>query len=246
MDAAATFRVLIPGHAVAADVLGLWQPAPGDEPATVWEVDVGGDTARATTVLQEPAAQLAAVARALQAVESRLQSFMNATRSQQESLSYSAAGIGLGQAERWLALAMAPEGQAFALGGLRSEVDEALHRALDFSNQVRLTLGQPALVKSSAGGRPLGRTRVGWSGDVRTAWGTGLSRAAAAIHGQAVRLALATFQSWLRIVTLVAAGAVQLSLLLPSGIGALAALPAAWNFITDILAEYQRLRQQPA
>jgi hypothetical protein len=246
MDAATTFRVLIPGHAVAADVLGLWQPAPGDEPATVWEVDVVGDAALATTVLQEPAARLATAVRALPAVESRLQSFMNASHSQQGPLAYAAAGTGPGEAERRLALVMAPEGQAFVLGGLRSEVDEALRRALDFSNQVRLTLGQPALVKSSAGGRPLGYTRVGWSGDVRTCWGTGLSRAAVVIHEQAVRLALATFHSWLRIVTLVAAGAVQLSLLLPSGIGALAALPAAWNFITDILAESQRLRQQPA
>jgi hypothetical protein len=131
------------------------------------------------------------------------------------------------------------------LSGLRTEVDEALRRATDFAQQVRHTLGQPALVRSSAAGRSLGRTRVSWGGDVSTVWAASLGRADVAVHDQAVRLALATFHSWVRIVTLVAAGAVQLSLLLPTGIGAITALPAMWNFITDILSEYQRLRALP-
>ena len=133
--------------------------------------------------------------------------------------------------------------ESFALGGLGDELERALRQATGFSEQVRRTVGQPALVRSRAAGRPLGQTRVSWTGDVRTTWGPGLGPAEAAVHEQAVRLALATFQAWLRITTFVGASAVQLSLLLPSGLGAIRALPAAWNFITEILDEYQRLRQ---
>jgi hypothetical protein len=241
--AAATFRVLLPGEPTAGDVLGLWDAAPGDEPGPVWEVDVSGEDVLAS--LQQPARQLDTVALGLPDAERRLQRFVQTSRSPQFAFAGPAPSLPL--AERRLAALVAPvEVQAFALGGLRGELDEALRRATDFAHQVRRIAGQAALVRSSAAGRPLGRTRVGWGGDVRTAWAMGLSPADVAVHDRAVQLALATFHSWLRIIILVGTGAVQLSLLLPSGIGAITALPAAWRFITDILAEYQRLRALPA
>lgn len=238
MDAALTFRVLIPGQEAAGDVLGVWQSAPGDKPGVVWEVDVSGEGVLAA--LEQPAGQLAAAERALPAAERRLQRFIATARSPQ--FAFAGPAPGLGAAERQLALALAPETQPFALGGLRTELDEALRRATAFAHQVRRTAGQPALVRSSAGGRPLGRTRVSWGGDVRTVWAAGLTPANVAVHDRAVQLALTTFHAWLRMVTLVGAGAVRLSVLLPTGIGALTALPAAWNFVTGILSEYQRLR----
>lgn len=237
--AAANFRVLLPGEPAAVDVLGLWQAAAGDEPGPVWEVDVSGEDRLAA--LQQPGRQLDAVALALRAAERRLQRFMQTSRSPQ--FAFAAPAPGLGAAERQLALALAPaEAQPFALGGLGGELDETLRQATGFAHQVRQTVGQPALVRSSAVGRPLGHTRVSWGGDVRTVFATGLSPADVAVHDRAVQLALATFQSWLRIVTVVGAGAVRLSLHLPTGIGAITALPAAWNFVTSILSEYQRLR----
>lgn len=240
MDATDGFRVFIPGQPAAADVFGLWQAAPGDEPATVWEVDVAANTEQARALLQKSSRRVSAAARAIPAAQSRLQRFQREAARQE--IAFAAPAPGRAEPERRLAAAMAPEVESFALGGLGDQLEQALRQATRFSDQVRRTVGQPALVKSRAAGRPLGQTRVGWSGDVRTTWGPGLGPAEAAVHEQAVHLALATFQAWLRIATFVGAATVQLSLLLPSGIGAIRALPAAWNFITDILDEYQRLR----
>lgn len=240
--AAATFRVLLPGEPAASDVLGLWDAAPGDEPGPVWEVAVSGEDALAS--LQQPARQLDAVTLALSAAERRLQRFVQTSRSPQFALAGPA--LTLPPAERRLAALVAPmRAQPIALAGLRTDLDEATRRATDFAHQVRRIAGQVALVRSSAARRPLGHTRVGWGGDVRTVWAAGLSPTDVAVHDRAVQLALATIRSWLRIITLASAGIVQLSLLFPSGVGAITALPAAWNFITDILAEYQRLRALP-
>lgn len=248
MNDGSSLRVLIPGEENTTDVLGVWEPAPGGDGrqagvGIVWEVDVATPSG-VGNALQEPAARVASATRALPAVESRLQRFVRQRPDQIGAFAVPATGWQTPEAR--LAAWIAPEAQAFSLFGLGDELDQALHQANLFSEQVRRTLGQAALVRSKAGRRTLGHTRVGWTGDVRTAWRPGLRPAEAALHKQAVQLALATSQAWLRIVTLIAASAVQLSLLLPSGIGAINALPAAWQFVTAILDEYEHLRQLQA
>lgn len=244
MSDGCTLRALIPGEEIASDVLGVWQLVPAaagrhEEAAIVWEVDVAAATG-AKNPLEEPANRVAAAVQAIPLAENRLQRFL---RQPDQGQSFAVPAAQARTPEARLAAWITPETDAFVSFGIRDEVAQALRQAGRFSEQVRRTLGQPALVKSSAGGRSFGRTRVSWTGDVDTAWGPGLGPVEAAVHERAVRLALATSQAWLRIVTLVAASAVQLSLLLPSGIGAITALPAAWDFVTGILDEYEHLRR---
>lgn len=141
----------------------------------------------------------AGATQAIPAADYRLQQFIRQRPDQAPAFAVPAAEWGAPEAR--LATWLAPEAQAFGLGDLRNEVAEALRRANRFSEQLQHTVGQPALVKSSAGGRPLGRTRVSWTGDVRTAWHPGLGPVEAAVHEQALQLALATAHAWLRIIT---------------------------------------------
>ncbi|HZD11027.1 MAG TPA: hypothetical protein VE553_06770 [Candidatus Binatia bacterium] len=244
METGIRLRVYIVGETGAADVMGLWQIAPGDQRGTVWDVDVTANAAQGDALLQEPARRVSAAALAIPDAEVRLQRFLR--QGAASGISFAAPAPELPEPERRLALWLAPEAAAYGLGELPEELAQALQRAHDFSEMVQRALGQAVLVRSRAGGRTLCCTRVSWTGDARTAWATGLSRADAAVHEQAVRLALSTFQGWVRIVTLMGASAVRLSASLPSGIGIITALPAVWGFITDILEEYQQLRRQPS
>ena len=246
MAPSGALRVAIPGAGDAPDVLGLWQTTAAHGSAIVWDVDVAADPVQARALLQASNARVLTALEAIPATEDRLQQFLRESRD--PASSFATPAPVRGEPEHRLAALLAPEApaQAFVLDDLRRDLALVLRQARDFSDQVRRTLGQPALVRSSARGRALGHTRVTWSGDARTFWPRGLTRSDAQIHEQAVRLALATVQAWLRIAALVGAGAVQLSLLLPTGIGALRALPAMWAFITAILEEYQQLRRLSA
>lgn len=231
-------RVYVGGDVAVPDVFGLWQAAPGAEPGAVWEVDVrDGDEREAS--LAEAAARVALARRATTAANGRLQRFVQQGAGQVVSFE---AARALPDAERRLASALALQSQAYFLGELRRDLEQAAEQAGAFARQVQGLVGRPVVVRSRDRGRALGVTGVSWTGDANTAWAAGLAQADGALHSKAVRLALETFRGWLRIALLTAAGAAKLVALLPAGPGALAALPAMWRFVTDILEEYRRLR----
>ncbi|HEX6385238.1 MAG TPA: hypothetical protein VF177_11255 [Anaerolineae bacterium] len=152
----------------------------------------------------------------------------------------------LPQAERQLAfwLSAGSDAQDFAsLKDVREELAQVVAQVSAFSDQVRHTLTRFALVKTTSGEQAFAHTTVAWKGSFHTTWLPGGSFEKALLHQQALRLALATRQIWIRIATLVAASAVRLATLLPSGVGAIVALPAVWNFMREIVGEYQRLQQ---
>ncbi len=175
------------------------------------------------------------------AAGARLQRFLE--QGPRQAISFEATRAAMPDPERRLASALALQTEAFFLSELRRELAQAAEQAGAFARQVQNLVGQPVVVRSRVRGQLLGVTGVGWTGDANTAWAAGPATADVALHGDAVRLALATFRGWLRIALLTGTGAAKLALLLPSGAGALVALPAVWRFVTDILDEYQRLRQ---
>ncbi|MDX1613086.1 MAG: hypothetical protein R3300_02180 [Candidatus Promineifilaceae bacterium] len=241
MAADSPFYVYLPSaaeaDAQAPDVLSVWQTRPGVEPGPVWEVNVAAARERAT--LMEAGRRVRAAERAIPAVADRLQWWVRQDAG--EMSSFAGPTAGQNEAERQLAAWLAPQAESFAFGTFSDELTQALSQARRFSELVSRIVGQPVLVRSRVEGRGLGQTRISWTGDARTVGRPGLSQSDRAVHVEAVRLALATYQAWLRIATLVSVSAAQLLVLLPSGIGMLRALPAAWRYVTAVLAEYQRL-----
>ena len=92
----------------------------------------------------------------------------------------------------------------------------------------------------------MGETIVGWTGDTRTVWGAGAAPARLAWHTRSMALALASRAMLLRTFFLVTQDAAKLSVLLAVPGGAVLALPVAWKFVYQVLAEvgeYQKLTQ---
>jgi hypothetical protein len=84
----------------------------------------------------------------------------------------------------------------------------------------------------------LGQTTVSWSGDVNTVWRVGLSPEDVKLHQRTLALALQSRDTLLQILVMATQFAVKLSVLLAMPGGAILALPAAWKFINQVLAEF--------
>jgi hypothetical protein len=89
---------------------------------------------------------------------------------------------------------------------------------------------------------------VSWLGDADTTWRTPVTADQIALHQRAVTLALNTRASMMRVAVLVIQGArllAQLPVMVASPIGIVMAIPAAWRFLDQVLAEARRWRDQP-
>ena len=120
---------------------------------------------------------------------------------------------------------------------------ETAQQAWAFIDQVRLSLAYYARVETLAGGEPIGRTSVGWLGDVQTIWSARADRERAALHQRALALALATRAAWSQLVLHIGVGAARLSTLLAVPGGAFLAIPAAWQFLRQLLADLRQIQQ---
>jgi hypothetical protein len=86
----------------------------------------------------------------------------------------------------------------------------------------------------------LGQTTVGWTGDVNTVWRLGISAPEVMLHQRTLALALQSRDTLLQTLakaTQFAVKLAQLLLLLGTPGGVILALPAAWKFINEVLAE---------
>ena len=104
-------------------------------------------------------------------------------------------------------------------------------------------LAHYAAVETAVQGRLLGRTTVSWMGDMNTVWHAGLDPTSAVLHQRTLALALASRDTWMRMVVVVARGAIALSVLLTTPGGAILALPAAWKFVHQVLSELEKYPQ---
>lgn len=93
-----------------------------------------------------------------------------------------------------------------------------------------------ARVETSVGGQPVALTVVDWSGDYDATWQDGVGPSDIALHMDSLRLVLASRQAWLRLVSVVASGALSLSIKASVPGGQFLLLPAVYRFVRDVLA----------
>ncbi len=240
------------------DVLGLWAITGADPPSvsfepgaalapegfSTWRVDLPADPRVADAILSAAEARVAAADAVLATVPAML---VDVGRRWQEART---APVAFGPAmvapapsvpearllttldELWGAGVPGAYGPVDTLIG----VGRAATAEFDaFVARVRRAVLAYARVETREEGQLLAETVVGWSGDARTVVGTGLDSARAARHGRMLTLAMASRAAMLRTIALAARGAVILATF-SSGVGAVAAVPAAWRFIHDVLA----------
>jgi hypothetical protein len=125
--------------------------------------------------------------------------------------------------------------------GLRETVsagwDEAEEKFRAFSAQVHETLTNYAVVETLVGGALIGRTSVGWAGDVRSLLLADLGAEQADLHRRTLGLALESRAALLRTFTTVLRGAAIVATMVSSPVGAVTALPAAWKFVDQLLTD---------
>lgn len=125
--------------------------------------------------------------------------------------------------------------------GLRDTASMAWQEAEEkfraFAAQVQETLTSYAVVETRVEGELIGRTSVGWTGDVRSLLATAASVEQADLHRRSLALALQSRAAVLRTFATVVRGAAIVTTMLSSPVGAVAAMPAAWKFVDELLGE---------
>ncbi len=131
-------------------------------------------------------------------------------------------------------------GLADRLDGRWQEITVACQSFID--RLVRF-ISHYAWVETEIEGHLVGRTVLGWDGDVNTLWYPALNKTHAALHHDALNLALGSRDRLLNAFVVASRGALLLATLpalLATPLGAVAALPAAWKFVNQVLALLDR------
>ncbi|HTP08153.1 MAG TPA: hypothetical protein VMP08_07880 [Anaerolineae bacterium] len=119
---------------------------------------------------------------------------------------------------------------------------EATSQWRQFLEQVREMIANYARVETEIAGNAIGQTAVSWTGDFRTIWIPAVTAADMQLHRHNVDVTLQWRLGTLRFVGVVGAGAASVAVKLGVPGGQLLALPAVWNFVKDVLAEWRKLQ----
>ena len=141
------------------------------------------------------------------------------------------------------ALELPAVGVSFAAG---SEEQRGLNQAFeqfkaDMDNLTRL-ITHFAWVETQQDGLLIGRTIVGWSGDLDMLWRTGLTPQARELHQRSLSQALASRNILLHATVVTVRSAAKLAVLLTTPGGAVLAIPVAWKFIKEVMADIEKYK----
>jgi hypothetical protein len=253
------------------NVLGLWEttstpaegavsfaapgaPAP-EENVPVWSVNISGDLRQAAADLDEGLARVDASRDALAAARTRLDALVAQPPSTTGvSFAVASAEPDLPAPEQELLKQLATmKGEeaavSYGLFGLpsRDDLGAAEEQFKAVMARIAQSLFYYALVETRVEARLMGRTSISWSADAKTLWQLDGRAEVFALHRRSLRLAVESRNAMLRMFMLTAQAAVKLSVLLATPGGQLLALPAAWKFINQVLAEigqYRELQRQ--
>ena len=235
-------------------VLGLWAVAPAAEPVfdvsgepavepPTWRITLPATPDTAAASIAEAEADLDAAERALDEALARLARFASGAPG---DVTFEVGGEGETQPPadpeaRLAALLQTPVTPGDITFGLGDEVgsawQEASRQFMGFLDRLRRLIANYAWVETYGGERRIGWTVVGWTGDTDT-WQPALSLPLEAeLHQRALDLALRSRLTMIRLFVLAARGAIILSRAIATPLGPVLAVPAAWRFIQDVLAE---------
>jgi hypothetical protein len=88
----------------------------------------------------------------------------------------------------------------------------------------------------------IGRTVVGWSGDLDTLWLPGLAPERRDLHRRSLHQALGSRNILLHATVVTVRSAAKLAVLLATPGGAVLAIPVAWKFVKEIMADIEKYK----
>lgn len=245
---AARFVLSGPWLLDAEDPLGIWEVVPAAETEATayaasdavaeaqgvrWLIDLPSVARQARSQLSEGLAATRARQAQLDLVEQRL--------SQLGGPQPSAFAFGP-ETELMATVAALQRGPAAYAAGERSAVAYGLisDKAQQLLLQFRRLVQYYARIETRVGGRLLALTTVDWSGDYHTTWQDDVPASELALHLDAVRLALASRQALIRLVSVVTSGALSLATKASVPGGQVLLLPAVYKYVRDVFEELGR------
>lgn len=241
------------------ETLGPWTARPSSNFAIgsatptidplVWRISVSGDPNDAQDEFDTGQFTLQALEARLALVPARLQSVLplgGHPKSPSSSFGFGPGTVPLPEAEREILKTLAPArgSVSFSVGETAtaqtesSRLEQMLARMLE-----RLT--RYTLIETRVDEHLVGSSRVALAGDFASSFSPDLSLAQAALHQRAVALALKSRDAWLRIALLTMGSAIKVAGTLSTPMGAVIALPAAWSFVRNVMAEIHALNAAP-
>jgi hypothetical protein len=141
------------------------------------------------------------------------------------------------------ALELPAVGVSFAAG---SEEQHGLEQAFtrfkaDMDNLMRLVT-HFAWVETQQDNHLIGRTIVGWSGDLDMLWRLGLAPQGYELHQRSLSQALASRNILLHATVVTVRSAAKLAVLLTTPGGALLAIPVAWKFVKEVMVDVEKYK----
>ena len=256
------------GEPPVTDVVGVWDVqttpvsfaagdgAPSTEPVIEWLVTLPGDIDAAAAAQEQRLARVAATHHAIPDAQYRWRrTLFEAQHNGPVSFgaaSSGAAGSGAAgsgaasdrtQAELELArlLRSGTAPQAYGLDDhLPAAWQQRITDVKNFVNNARETLTYMTVAKTEIEAELVGKTYVGWLGNIDTAYDSSMTINEAELHRQTLLLALESRRAWLHIgAELVECATLITRALAGDPIGAMQAVCSVWDLIQEIIARYQ-------
>jgi hypothetical protein len=231
------------------DPLGIWDlssSAPsafaiGDEPSTLrWRIGLPGDEAQAAALLDARHAAVEARQSRLAFVERRLTDLVPAGLVPSERYGAQGAPTGLAQYDAELlemVSALSAPATAFAVAAPEAHAlyGQLYEACRELFSQFRKLLSHYARIETVLGGQMVAVTRVDWGGDFETLWTKEITATAMELHLEAVRLAMASRQTFLRLIAVATSGALGLALKASVPGGQFLLIPAVYRYVREVL-----------
>jgi hypothetical protein len=212
---------------------------------SLWVMDLPADARDASRHLAQQQSQLQRDQREITLAAQRLTAFADAwdpSDATEKSLEPQSEASPESRLAATLALTNQPQTKGLLddpLQTVRAEFDR-------FVERVRELTSSYAQVETRIGGRAIGSTIVGWTGDFKSAWDEAVSVEQIALHQQNVHLALARRAMLVKLLIVVSTGAAKIALRLATPGAQLLVIPAVWQFVKDVIAQMQALNAVPS
>jgi len=246
----------------AEDVLGLWSATPASavlsfsigedtlaEEEQVYRVHLQEDSGAAWEMLRSGQARLLRMEYSLENVPERIEQLVERTQKKRQQ---PAEGVSFdtnmgepeaGPESELLALLAATDRAAagevsFGIGDLTTQAWVAARAQFDaLIAQIDRDVLHFAWVETDFAGQLIARTSVSWNGDTQTVFDGGITPGLADLHESTLKTVSHTRQLRLRMFVTIASGSAKVAALLASPGGAVLALPAVYQYVTQIVAQ---------
>ncbi len=222
----------------------------GDIASATWHLDLPSDPQAATQLLEEYSFQAQASMQVIEDLPERVENLVAQVQvAEAAGVSFSTSDqsdLPVEEAGLLDALYEIDRIDAQVSFGLEEKLpkdwQDSFHQFQTAASRLLRSISHFAWVETSQAGHLIGRTSVGWAGDMETLYAEALLPQQLDLHRHSLEIALVSRHALIRTFTTTVATASRLSLLLATPGGVLLSLPAVWKYINQILSEVEKYK----